>query len=159
MIKRLDRITSLVILLIAILYTLEALQFPRGAKIVPTIFGGMAIVLIVVQLLSTRIKVFRTLSGDLKVEDARDLDIFRNRAARQRLVLIGVSLLMIPLLIAVFGLPLALPLYVAAVLLSQWQKIGVVLACTGIIAFISYVLLVRLLAWPWKGGVLWSLLG
>jgi hypothetical protein len=66
---------------------------------------------------------------------------------------------MIPLLIAVFGLPLALPLYVAAVLLSQRQKIGVVLACTGIIAFMSYVLLVRLLAWPWKGGVLWSLLG
>jgi hypothetical protein len=105
------------------LYTLEALQFPGNAKIVPTIFGGLAIVVVVIQLLAPRIKAFRTLSGELKVDDDRDLDVFRDPAARRRLLLISASLLAIPLLIAVFGLPLALPLYVAAMLLGQRQRI------------------------------------
>jgi hypothetical protein len=158
MIKRLDRITTVVILLIAVLYTLEALQFPGNAKIVPTIFGGLAIVVVLIQLLSPRIKAFRTLSGELKVEDDRDLDVFRDPSARRRLLFIGASLLAIPLLIAVFGLPLALPLYVAAMLLGQRQRISVVIACTAVISAMSYGLLVELLAWPLDDGALWSLL-
>jgi hypothetical protein len=158
MIRRFDRITTWVILLIAVLYTLEALQFPGGAKIVPSIFGGLAIVVVLVQLLSPRIKAFRTLSGELQVSDARDLDIFRDPAARRRLVLISVSLLAVPLLVAVFGLPLALPLYVAGLLLIQRQSLLVVIACTAIISAMSYGLLIELLAWPWDDGVLWSLM-
>ena len=159
MIKRLDRITTLVILLITVLYTLEALQFPGGAKIVPTIFGGLAFVVVVIQLLSSRVKAFRTLSGELEVDDARDLDVFRDPGARRRLLLISGSLLAIPLLIAVFGLPLAIPLYVAGMLLIQRQRIYVVIACTAVISAMSYGLLVQLLAWPWNEGALWSLLG
>jgi hypothetical protein len=158
MIRRFDRITTWVILLIAVLYTLEALQFPGGAKIVPSIFGGLAIVVVLVQLLSPRIKAFRTLSGELQVSDARDLDIFRDPAARRRLVLISVSLLAVPLLVAVFGLPLALPLYVAGLLLIQRQSLLVVIACTAIISAMSYGLLIELVAWPWDDGVLWSLM-
>jgi hypothetical protein len=158
MIRRFDRITTWVILLIAVLYTLEALRFPGGAKIVPSIFGGLAIVVVLVQLLSPRIKAFRTLSGELQVSDARDLDIFRDPAARRRLVLISVSLLAVPLLVAVFGLPLALPLYVAGMLLIQRQSLLVVIACTAIISAMSYGLLIELLAWPWDDGVLWSLM-
>jgi hypothetical protein len=156
MIRRFDRITTWVILLIAVLYTLEALRFPGGAKIVPSIFGGLAIVVVLVQLLSPRIKAFRTLSGELSVTDTRDLDVFRDPAARRRLVLISVSLLAVPLLVAVFGLPLALPLYVAGLLLIQRQSLLVVIACTAIISAMSYGLLIELLAWPWDDGVLWS---
>lgn len=157
MIKRLDRITTLVILLITVLYTLEALQFPGGAKIVPTIFGGLAFVVVVIQLLSSRFKAFKTLSGELEVDDARDLDVFRDSAARRRLLLISASLLAFPLLIAVFGLPLALPLYVAGMLLIQRQRIYVVIVCTALILATSYGLLVQLLAWPWNDGALWWL--
>lgn len=158
MIKRLDRITTLVILLITVLYTLEALQFPGGAKIVPTIFGGLAFVVVVIQLLSSRVKAFKTLSGELEVDDTRDLDVFRDPAARRRLLLISASLLAFPLLIAVFGLPLALPLYVAGMLLIQRQRIYVVITCTTLIWATSYGLLVQLLAWPWSDGALWWLL-
>lgn len=158
MIKRLDHITTLVILLITALYTLEALQFPGGAKIVPTIFGGLAFVVAVIQLLSTRVKAFRTLSAELEVDDVRDLDVFRDPTARRRLLLISGSLLAVPLLIVVFGLPLALPLYVAGMLLIQSQRIYVVIACTAVISATSYGLLVQLLAWPLNEGALWSLL-
>jgi hypothetical protein len=157
MIRRFDRITTWVILLIAVLYTLEALQFPGGAKIVPSIFGGLAIVVVLVQLLSPRIKAFRTLSGELAVTDTRDLDVFRDPAAQRRLALISVSLLAIPLLVAVFGLPLALPLYVAGLLLLLRQSALVVIVCTAIISAMSYGLLIELLAWPWDDGLLWSL--
>ncbi|MCU0856678.1 MAG: hypothetical protein MUF63_17975 [Rhodobacteraceae bacterium] len=121
MIRRLDRLTTWVILVIAVLYTLQALQFPGNAKIVPAIFGGLAIVVVLVQLLAPRIRAFRTLSGELEVADTRDLDVFRDPAARRRLVFISVSLLAIPLLVAIVGLPLALPLYVAALLILQRQ--------------------------------------
>ena len=159
MIKRLDRITTLVIFLITILYTLTALQFPGNAKIVPAIFGGLARVVVVIQLVSTRITALKTLSGELKVDDARDLDVFRDPAARRRLLLIVASRLAIPLLIAVLGLPLALPLYVAGLLLIQRQRIYIVIACTAVISATSYGLLLQLLAWPWNDGALWWLLG
>lgn len=157
MIKSLDRITTLVILLFIALYILEALQFPGGAKIVPTIFGGLALVVVVIQLLSSRVKALKTLSGELEVDGARDLDVFRDPAARRRLLLISASLLAIPLLIAVVGLPLALPLYVAGMLLIQRQRIYIVIACTALISATSYWLLVQLLAWPWNDGALWWL--
>jgi hypothetical protein len=157
-IKRLDLITTLVILLITILYTLTALQFPGDAKIVPAIFGGFALVVVVIQLVSPRIKALKTLSGELKV-DERDLGVFRDPAARRRLLLIVASLLAFPLLIAVLGLPLALPLYVAGLLLIQRQRIYIVIACAALISATSYGLLVQLLAWPWNDGVLWWLLG
>jgi hypothetical protein len=156
-IQRLDRITTWVILLIAVLYFLEAMQFPGKAAIVPAIFGGFAIIVVVIQLLSHRIKAFRTLSGDLNVEDARDLDVFRDPAARRRLGLISASLLATPLLIVVFGLPLSLPLYTAAVLLIMRQRIHVVLVCSAFIFAMSYGLLVELLAWPWDDGAMWSI--
>ncbi len=142
MIRRLDRLTTWVILVIAVLYTLQALQFPGNAKIVPAIFGGLAIVVVLVQLLAPRIRAFRTLSGELEVADTRDLDVFRDPAARRRLVFISVSLLAIPLLVAIVGLPLA-----------------VVIVCTAVISAMSYGLLIELLAWPWDEGLLWSLLG
>lgn len=159
MIKRLDRITTLLILLITALYILEALQFPGGAKIVPAIFGGLAFVVAVIQILSSRVKAFRTLSGEFEVDDARDLDVFRDPLARRRLLLITGSLLAVPFLIAIFGLPLALPLYVTGLLLIQRQSIYVVVACTAIVTAMSYALLVQLLAWPLDEGVLWSLFG
>lgn len=159
MIKRLDLITTLVILLITVLYILEALQFPGGAKIVPTIFGGLAFVVVVIQLLSSRFRAFRALSGELKVDDAKDLEIFRNSAARRRLLLIGASLLAIPLIIAVVGLPLALPLYVAGMLLIKRQRLYIVIVCTALISAASYGLLLQLLAWPWNGGAFLGLLG
>jgi hypothetical protein len=159
MIRRLDRLTTWAILVIAVLYTLQALQFPGNARIVPAIFGGLAILVVLVQLLAPRIRAFRTLSGELEVADARDLDVFRDPAARRRLVFIGVSLLAIPPLVAVVGLPLALPLYVAVVLLLQRQGAFVVIVCTAVISAMSYGLLLELLAWPWDEGLLWSLLG
>lgn len=158
MIKRFDRLTTLVILLIAALYTLKALQFPGNSKIVPAIFGGVAIVVVLIQLLAPRIRAFRTLSGEFEVTDARDLDVFHDPAARRRLIFISVSLLAIPLLVAVVGLPLALPLYVAALLLLQRQGILVVVVCSAVISAMSYGLLIELLAWPWDEGLLWSLL-
>ncbi len=156
MIRRLDRLTTWVILVIAVLYTLQALQFPGNAKIVPAIFGGLAIVVVLVQLLAPRIRAFRTLSGELEVADTRDLDVFRDPAARRRLVFISVSLLAIPLLVAIVGLPLALPLYVAALLILQRQGALVVIVCTAVISAMSYGLLIELLAWPWDEGLLWS---
>ena len=159
MIERLDRITTAVILVITVVYIITALQFPGDAKIVPAILGGVALVVVVIQLLSPRIKAFKTLSGELKVDDPRDLDVFRDPAARRRFLLIGASLLAIPFLIAVFGLPLALPLYVAGLLLIQGQRIYIVIACTAVIAATSYGLLIQLLAWPWNDGALWRLLG
>lgn len=158
MIKRLDLITTVIILMITVLYTLEALQFPGGAKIVPTIFGAVALVVVAIQLLSSRVKAFRTLSGELEVDDDRDLDVFRDPATRRRLLLIGGSLVAVPLLIAVFGLPLALPLYIAGMLLLQRQRIWVVIVCTGLISAMSYGLLIELLAWPWNDGALWKLM-
>jgi hypothetical protein len=157
-IKRLDLITTVAILVITLLYTLEALQFPGGAKIVPAIFGGVALVVVVIQLLSSRVKALKALGGELEIDDARDLDVFREPAARGRLLLISGSLLAIPLLIAVFGLPFALPLYVAGFLLVQRQGLLIVAACTALIAATSYGLLVQLLAWPWHDGALWRLL-
>jgi hypothetical protein len=157
-IKRLDRITTVIILAITIVYLVTAMGFPGSAKIVPAIFGGGALVVVVIQLLSSRIRAFKTLSGELEVSDARDLDLFRDPAARRRLLLIGASLLAIPLLIAVFGLPLALPLYVGGLLLIQRQKIYIVIACTALIGATSYGLLIQLLAWPWNDGELWWLL-
>lgn len=159
MIKSLDRITTLLILLITALYTLEALRFPGGAKIVPAIFGGLALVVAVIQVLSPRVKSFRTLSGELEIDDARDLDVFRDTTARRRLLLIFGSLVAVPFLIAIFGLPLALPIYVAVMLLTQRQSIYVVVACTAIVTLMAYALLVELLAWPLDEGMLWSLFG
>ena len=159
MIKRFDRLTTCVILLVAVLYTLRALQFPGNAKIVPAIFGGVAIVVVLVQLLAPRIRAFRTLSGELEVADTRDLDVFRDRAARRRLVLISGSLMAFPLIVAIVGLPLALPLYVAALLLLQRRGALVVIVCTAMISAMSYGLLIELLAWPWDEGLIWSLMG
>lgn len=159
MIKRLDRISTLVILLITVLYIVEALQFPGGAKIVPTIFGGFALLVVVIQLLAPRIKAFEALSGELEVDDERDLAAFQQPAARRRFLLISGSLLAIPLLIAAVGLPFALPLYVAGMLLIPRQRIPVVIACTSLISAASYGLLIQLLAWPWNDGALWRLLG
>ena len=159
MIERLDRITTVLILVVTVLYTITALRFPGDAKIVPAILGGAALVLVVIQLLSPRITALRTLSGELKIDDPRDLDVFRDPAARGRFLLIGASLLAIPLLIAVFGLPVALPLYVAGLLLIQRQRAYIVIVCTALTAATSYGLLVRLLAWPWNDGALWRLLG
>jgi hypothetical protein len=156
-IQRLDRITTWAILLIAVLYVAEAMQFRGSAKIVPMIFGGAAIVIVCVQLLSTWIKPFKALSGDLRIEDARDLEVFRDPAARRRLALICLSLIAVPLLVAVVGLPLSLPLYAAALLLITRQPIRVVLACSAVISAMSYGLLVELLAWPWDEGALWGL--
>ena len=158
MIKPLDRLTTWAILVISVVYTLRALQFPGNAKIVPAIFGGVAIVVVLIQLLAPRIKAFRTLSGELEVTDARDLDVFRDPAARRRLVLISVSLLAVPLLVAVVGLPIALPLYVAALLLLQRQGILVVIVCSAVISAMSYGLLIELLSWSWDKGLLWPLL-
>ena len=90
--------------------------------------------------------------------DARDLDVFRDPAARRRLVLISVSLLAVPLLVAVVGLPIALPLYVAALLLLQRQGILVVIVCSAVISAMSYGLLIELLSWSWDKGLLWPLL-
>jgi hypothetical protein len=159
MIKRLDRISSLVILALILLYIGQALQFPGNAKIVPTIFGGLALVVVVVQLLAPRIKAFKALGGDLEIEDERDLAVFREPLARRRFLLIAGSLLAIPVVIALVGLPLALPLYVAAMLLIERQRIPVVIACTGLISAAAYGLLVRLLGWPVDEGVLWRFLG
>lgn len=159
MIKRLDRISTLIILLIIVLYIVKALQFPGGAKIVPTIFGSFALLVILVQLLAPRIKAFAALSGELEVDDERDLAVFRQPAARRRFLLISGSLLAIPLLIAVVGLPLALPLYVAGMLLIQRQRTAIVISCTSLISAAAYGLLFQLLAWPWNEGALWRLLG
>lgn len=158
MIERLDRITTLIIFVITVIYLLTAMGFPGSAKIVPAIFGGAALVVVLVQLLSPRIRAFKTFSGELEVSDPRDLDLFRDPAARRRLLLIGGSLLAIPLLIAIFGLPLALPLYVAGLLLIQRQRIFIVIACTALIGATCYGLLIQLLAWPWNDGELWWLL-
>lgn len=158
MIERLDRITTLMIFLFTLLYIFMGLQFPGNAKIVPAIFGGLALVVVVIQLVSSRITALKTLSGSLSVDDARDLDLFRDPAARRRLLLISASLLAIPLLISVVGLPIALPLYVAGLLLIQRQRIYTVIACTAVISAASYGLLVELLAWPWRDGALWGLL-
>ena len=159
MIKRVDRISTLVILAVIVLYIVEALQFPGSAKIVPAIFGVSALIIALVQLLAPRIKAFEALSGEPESEDERDLDVFRLPAARRRFLLITGSLLAIPLLIVVVGLPFALPLYVAGMLLIERQRIAVVIACTILMSAASYGLLVRLLAWPLDGGLLWQVMG
>ncbi len=157
MIKRLDHLTTLIILVIAAIYTVNALQFPGSAKVVPAIFGGLALVLAVIQLVAPRIAALKALGGELVIDDERDLDVFRDPLAQRRLLLISASLIAIPLLIAIFGLPIALPVYVAGLLLIQRQRFSVVMACTALISAMSYGLLVQLLAWPWDDGALWWL--
>jgi hypothetical protein len=158
MIQRLDRFTTLAILVVTVLYTLTALQFPGTAKIVPSIFGGIAIVLLLIQLFAPWFSTFRVLSGEFTVDGENDLVLFHERSARGRFLIIASSLLAVPLLIALFGLAFALPLYVAVLLLAQRQSFFVVIVCTSLIMAISYGLLVRLLAWPWNDGLFWTLL-
>jgi len=158
-IKRVDRISTLVILAVIVLYVVEALQFPGSARIVPTIFGVSALIVVLVQLLAPRIKAFQALSGELESADESDLNVFRLPAARRRFLLIAGSLFAIPLLIALVGLPFALPLYVAGMLLIGRQRIPVVIACTSLISAASWGLLVRLLAWPLDGGLLLRVAG
>lgn len=154
MIKRVDRISTLVILAVIVLYIVEALQFPGSAKIVPTIFGVSALIIVLVQLLAPRIKAFQALSGELESADERDLNLFRLPAARRRFLLIAGSLLAIPFLLALVGLPFALPLYVGGMLLIERQRIAVLIAYTILMSAASYGLLVRLLAWPLDEGLL-----
>jgi hypothetical protein len=157
MIRRADRITTLVILAITVLYVARAFHFPGSAKIVPAVFGGAALLVVLTQLVAPRIAVLRPFAGELEIEDEKDRAVFGEGAARRRLVQVSASLLLVPVVIAIFGLPLALPLYVAAFLALQRPSLLTFVLGTAAISAASYGLLMKLLSWPWDVGLIWQL--
>lgn len=155
--KRADHITTLVIVLITVVYLIVASSYPRGARVVPTIVGGVTLALAGVQLIGARVRVLRPLLGTF--EPGEEAQVFTDPAMRKRLYVVAVSLLVLPVLFVLVGIVVALPLYVFVfVAIISRRSSWVVLACTLGITAAVYGLLVVLLGMPVTDGRLWALL-
>ncbi len=155
--KRADRATTGVIVVLTFAYLLAARRYEGGAQTVPTVVAGVALVIALVQLVGDRIGVLRPLLGSVDLSDGQEL--MEDRSVRKRLAVISASLLLIPVLVVLVGLVVAVPLYVAfALAVIGRQPALVVAGCTAAIALIVYGLLVVLIAFPVNSGYLWELL-
>lgn len=152
-IQRADLITTIMIFTIALAYTVTALQFPGDAKIVPASLGGVVLVVVGIQLISTWVPQLTKFVRKLELDD-EDRAIFEDSAARRRLVEVSLSLILVPVIVGLVGLPIALPVYVALFMLYQRVKLWIVAISVAIIAVGSYGLLITLLAWPLNDGLI-----
>jgi hypothetical protein len=152
-IARADLITTVVIFTVALAYTVVAFRFPGDAKIVPATLGVVALIVIGIQLMSRWVHVLTKFVGELDLNE-EDRAIFEDSASRRRLLEVSLSLIMVPVLVGVVGLPIALPIYVALFMLYQKVKLWTVALSTVVIAMASYGLLVVMLSWPLNDGLL-----
>ncbi len=155
--KLADQATTLVIVVLTLAYLVVARSYQGGAQTVPTIVGGVTLALALVQLLGPKLPALGRLVGGVDLSDAREL--VEEPLVRRRLLQICASILVIPVLVALVGLVVALPLYVALTLaLIGRQRPLVVVACTALIAAVVYGLLVVLISFRLDTGYLWQLL-
>lgn len=155
--KRADQATTVVIMLITVVYLVVANTYPRGARVVPSIVGGVTLGLAAIQLIGARVRVLRPLLGTF--EPGEEAQVFANPAMRRRLYIVSASLVVLPLLIVLVGIVIALPLYVFVfVAVVSRRSPVIVLVCTAGITAAVYGLLVVLLGMPVTEGRLWELL-
>jgi hypothetical protein len=155
--RRADVGTSIFLLVLTCAYLVVARRYEGGAGTVPTVVGGVTLVVLVVQLLAPRVAMLLPLLGTVDLSDGEEL--LADRAVRRRLLTISLSLLLIPVLIVLVGIVVAVPLYVAfALSIIGRQPLLVVAGCTVGIAAVVYVLLVVLVSFPVDNGWLWQML-
>lgn len=155
--KRADQATTGLIVVLTLAYLFVARGYEGGAQTVPTVVGGVTLVIALVQLLGQRVAAFKPLLGAVDLSDGQE--VLDDRAVRRRLLVISSSLLLIPVLIALVGIVIAVPLYVAfALAVIGRQSIPVVIGCTVGIALVVYGLLVVLISFQIDSGLLWELL-
>ncbi len=117
----------------------------------------MTLVIALVQLLGHRIAAFKPLLGSVDLSDGQE--VLDDRDVRKRLLVICASLLSIPVLVALAGIVIAVPLYVAfALAVIGRQSLLVVVGCTVGMALVAYGLLVVLVSFPVDNGYLWQML-
>ncbi len=155
--KRADQATTGVILVLTLVYLLVARGYEGGAQTVPTVVAGVTLVIALVQLLGHRIAAFKPLLGSVDLSDGQE--VLDDRDVRKRLLVICASLLSIPVLVALAGIVIAVPLYVAfALAVIGRQSLLVVVGCTVGMALVAYGLLVVLVSFPVDNGYLWQML-
>lgn len=155
--RRADQATTGLIILLTLVYLVVARGYEGGAQTVPTVVGGVALVIAVVQLLGPRVAVLRPLLGSIDFDDGEE--VLQDRRVRRRLLVISASLLLIPVLIALVGIVVAVPIYVAfALAVIGRQSLPVVAGLTVGMALVVYGLLVVLISFPIDSGYLWDLL-
>ncbi len=154
--QRADVGTSIFLILLASAYLVVSRGYEGGAGTVPTVVGGVMIVVLVVQLLAPRVTVLKPLLGTVDLSDGEELLTDRN--VRRRFYVISASLLLIVVLIALVGIVAAVPLYVAfALSVIGRQSALVVVGCTVAMALVAYGLLVVLVSFPIDSGYLWQM--
>lgn len=155
--KRADQATTVVIMLITVVYLVVANTYPPGARVVPSIVGGATLALAAIQLVGARVRVLRPLLGTF--EPGEEAQVFANPAMRRRLYIVSASLLVLPVLIVLVGIVVALPLYVFVFVgvISRRRSI-IVLGTTAALTAAVYGLLVLLLGMRITEGFLWELL-
>lgn len=155
--RRADQATTGLIILATLAYLVVARGYEGGAQTVPTVVGGVALVIALVQLLGPRVAVLRPLLGSIDFDDGEE--VLQDRRVRRRLLVISASLLLIPVLIALVGIVVAVPIYVAfALAVIGRQSLPVVAGLTVGMALVVYGLLVVLISFPIDSGYLWELL-
>ena len=155
--RRADQATTGLIILATLAYLVVARGYEGGAQTVPTVVGGVALVIALVQLLGPRVAVLRPLLGSIDFDDGEE--VLQDRRVRRRLLVISASLLFIPVLVALVGIVAAVPIYVAfALAVIGRQSLPVVAGCTVGMALVVYGLLVVLISFPIDSGYLWDLL-
>ena len=155
--RRADVGTSIFLLVLTCAYLVVARRYEGGAGTVPTVVGGVTVVVLVVQLLAPKVAMLMPLLGTVDLSDGEEL--LSDRAVRRRLLTISASLLLVPVLIVLVGIVVAVPLYVAfALSVIGRQTLVVVAGCTAGIAAVVHGLLVVLVSFPVDSGWLWLLL-
>ncbi len=150
-----DQATTGIVIVVTVAYLVGAAQLPDGAGVVPSIVGWAVLLVALVQFLAPWVRVFRPFLGEPVAEE--ETVVFTDPRLRRRLIVVLASLVTIPVLALLLGLPLTLPLYVAAFTLIDRQRIPVVVVSTAIMGAVSYGLLVILLEMRWNDGLLWNL--
>lgn len=152
--KRADRVTTIVLTLMIVFYLVVASGYPGSSRTIPLILGGVALTLAVIQLLAPLVSFLAPVVGTLENEEAER--ILSESKLRRRFYAVSLSLILVPVSIAVIGLVLTLPLYVAIFTALDRQRPVFVAVTTAAVAASSYGLLVVLIAMPWNGGYLFG---
>ncbi|MCU1638005.1 MAG: hypothetical protein JWL94_652 [Microbacteriaceae bacterium] len=155
LLARADQVTTGVIIVVAVAYLLGTLEFPDGAGVVPQIIGGAVLVLAIVQFVGPWVAPLRRYVGE-PIDDSEAI-VFTDPILRRRLILVLGSLAVIPALAFLLGLPVALPVYVAAFTLVDRRPVVAVIISTILISGVSVGILVLLLEMPWDSGFIWTL--
>jgi len=147
-----DRITTVILGAFILVYLIVAGGYPGESKVVPLIFGGAGLAMVGIQLLAPYVPYLRTFVGEVDSEEGSR--ILSESRLRRRLFAVSLSLILVPVSIALIGLVLTLPLYAALFTLFDRQRPVFVLLTTVAAAAVSYGLLVALISTPWNGGLL-----